>query len=325
MITSNVSRFRDMADRLEAEIADKRRSREENTPKKQLQAKTARIEADHLERVQRAMYALAEAQENDRLPENLKAIKTNSQLMTMLKTRLDGSRGYYELIDTGEYSDKSELAVTLRAFIESCKSEAEAARDAEQQRLNKIKDMEAQVRFGEIKDFFPSPPAVIERMLAMIQHYEDGGVILDSSAGKGNLLDAAIKRWPKSHCVFYECNYTLVEILEAKGFDGVRGDFLEEPTKPIVDLALINPPYSSGQDCLHIRHTYDFLKPGGEMVALASAGIKWNKQSKFESFRMWLTEMDATLHDLPPDSFNTGDSFRKSGVSVVMIYLRKPE
>lgn len=324
MIAANVSKFREMADRLADEIKHKRADRRENTPKQQREAKAARIEADHLERAQRAMYALAEAQENGTLPENLKAVKTKAQVLDIMKTRVDTSRGYYCVDDTGEYYDKSELAVALRCFVESSKDAATQAAELEQQRRNKIRDMEANLKFADIDGFWPTPESIAARMLEKVAHFDGNGFVLDPSAGIGSLLEAAQGKWPSANCIYVERHYSLCDVLEAKGFEGHRGDFLEHEAVPIVDLILANPPFERASDCLHIRHAYKFLKPGGELVAIASASVKYNSKSTYESFRMWLTETNADVHDLPPDAFNTNEAFKRTGVSTVLIYLRKP-
>lgn len=324
MKTINIQKLYDMAEGLQKDIDDKRRPRDENTPKRQCQAKSARIEADKLERCQKALIALADAHTRGDCPDILMDIRTKSDILPMVATHVN-CRSYYDLQDTGQYHDTSERAVALRQLMAESVSAEEAARIQARQTLSKIKDLEANVRFGDIPDFFPTPLSVIDRMLEKVVRFDGSGVVLDSSAGKGDILAAAQQRWPDARCVYCERHYTLCDILDAKGFVGVRGDFLEEPPQPIVDLACINPPYASSADIDHIRHTYDFIKPGGELVALASAGVKFNSRPKFENFRTWLTEKDADIYDLPPDSFNSSDAFRKTGVSVVCIYIVKPE
>lgn len=58
-MTKQIEKYRAMADRLAKDIAAKRAPRDTNTPKRAMQAKSALIDADHLERVRDACLVLA--------------------------------------------------------------------------------------------------------------------------------------------------------------------------------------------------------------------------------------------------------------------------
>lgn len=319
MKTINIQKLYDMAEGLQKEIDDKRRPRDENTPKRQCQAKSARIEADKLERCQKALIALADAHTRGDCPDILMDIRTKSDILPMVATQTS-SRSYYDLHDTGKYHDTSERAVALRQLMAESVSAEEAARIQARQTLNKIKDLEANVRFGDIPDFFPTPPAVIERMLDRV-HFDGNGVVLEPSAGMGNIAQAVRDRWPSASVVVCERHYSLYEILEMKGFTGIRGDFLEDEPEEIASLIAMNPPFSSLLDTDHIQHAYRYLKSGGELVSIASASVKFNSRSKAVKFREWLADIGAELYDLPDGSFK--DSFVSTGTSTVMIYAQK--
>ena len=44
---------------------------------------------------------------------------------------------------------------------------------------------------------------------------------------------------------------------------------------PQVDKIIMNPPFDRGGDCDHVRHAFQFLKPGGVLVAVMSARRVW--------------------------------------------------
>lgn len=319
--TANTERFRQMAETLTEKIEQKRASRLENTGKRQREAKSARIEADHLERIQRALVALADAHDQGRCPAILQGVRTKEAIYGMVKTQV-ASNGYYDIHDTGEWTDKSETAAELRKLMESTISEDEAAEIAETQRRNKIRDMEARVRLSSIPGFFPTPRPVSDRMFELVS-WHAGTTVLDPSAGIGSLLEAARDRQPTAQCYFCECNYSLCEILEAKGFTGIRGNFLEEEPQQVAALVAMNPPFEKHAALKHIRHAYEFVVDGGELVAIAPCSIKHNEAKAYGEFREWLHEVGAHIEDLPSDSFKGKEAFIEAGVSTCLIYIHK--
>ncbi len=315
-VDKTAGRFRDMAARLDAEIAAKRLPRRENTPKQQKEATAQRIEADHLDRVRAAMLALADARESGSLPEVLCQIKSKADLLSMLRTRIDCSGGYYSIRDTCEFYDKSPLAVELRSFVEAQQSPMAKAIAADQFRLNQIAELEADVKFRPIAGFFPTPPAVIERMIELAE-IEPGMLCLEPSAGKGDLAEAIVRAGAEVFCV--EVNHTLYEILLAKRINATRGDFLQMGGIRAVDRALLNPPFERGQDCDHVQHAYTFLRPGGRLVAVMSRGAFTRQFRKEASFRAWLAQVNGVAEDLPADSFN--GAFRSTGVACKLVVI----
>jgi len=326
-------KFREMAERLDGEIAAKWGSRRENTPKRQREAAAQRIEGHHLQRVKDAMEKLAEASEQDVVPESLAGIKSKAQLLAMLRTRLDTSGGYYSIRDTGEFCDNSPAAVALREWLSGRRTEAELARDAEAARLSKIRDLEAMVKFSTIPGFFPTPPAVIEAMLDKAA-IEPGQRVLEPSAGKGDIADA-LTAAGIADVVCCEISSTLCDILAAKGHQVVHGDFLErfsvldpkdgagEVTDAMrqFDRVVMNPPFERGQDIDHVRHAYKLLKPGGRLVSVISVGAFNRSDRKAADFRDWFEGIAGESEPLPDGSFK--DAFRSTGVSAVLVVLDK--
>ena len=77
-------------------------------------------------------------------------------------------------------------------------------------RLRRITEMESAGKFSTLPGCFPSPPAVIARLLGHAP-IEPGHWVLERSAGKGDLADEIVRRTPRSEWCFdvLESNHTL--------------------------------------------------------------------------------------------------------------------
>jgi 16S rRNA G1207 methylase RsmC len=66
----------------------------------------------------------------------------------------------------------------------------------------------------------------------------------------------------------------------------------------------MNPPFSDGQASAHIRHAWEFLRPGGTLVAVADKGVTFRSDKRTVAFREWLSKIGATVTALPSKSFS---------------------
>lgn len=317
MTTDKIAgKLRAMLPGLTRDIENKRRARLDNTPKRQKETLSARIEADHLERARIAAERLAAAREADTLPAVLAGVATKAELLRMLATRIDHSGGYYSLRDTGEFYAQDQTAVALRAFLEAAKGEADVAAELERGRLREIDALERAVRLANIPGFFPTPPGVIARMLELAQvaayHHT-----LEPSAGKGDIADAL--RAVGCEPLVCECSPALRDILAAKGYKFFGTDFLEcSPLADGFERIVMNPPFERGQDIDHIRHAYTCLRPGGRLVSVMSAGPSFRTDRKSEDFRAWFMAVGGEKVVLR-DAFV--DAFRPTGTQSVLVVI----
>ncbi len=165
----------------------------------------------------------------------------------------------------------------------------------------KIKHLEIKALESEIPGFFPSPPELIERLLELADlRPEEHQVVLEPSAGKGDILEAIGKYHDQFgdltlHAI--EINPLLREILEAKNYDVVARDFLEYNPGQIYDRIIMNPPFEKFQDVDHVSHAFGLLKPGGKLAAIVSEGPFFRKFKKDEMFRSFLADNDAYISE----------------------------
>lgn len=172
-----------------------------------------------------------------------------------------------------------------------------------------------------IPGFFPTPPPVIDRMVAAAE-LKPGQRVLEPSAGKGDIADAIREAEPEARLEVVEPAYSLRQILELKGFSLVGDDFMMLAGE-WYDRILMNPPFENGADIDHVRHAFDLLAPGGRLVAIMSEGPFFRSDRKAEAFRQWLESVDGHSEKLPDGSFAGKDAFRQTGVATRLVTIEK--
>ncbi len=191
----------------------------------------------------------------------------------------------------------------------------------EQKKAKEIKAAEEAVRFQKIPGFFPTPPALVSRVIDEAG-IEPGMRVLEPSAGKGDLADAAREAGATVDTV--EPQQSLRRILEQKGYEIVGDEFQEMPRRPIYDRIVMNPPFENGQDIDHVRHAYGMLAPGGKIVAIMSEGSFGRSDKRAVAFREWLDANGGTSEKVEAGAFKGVGVFRETGVSTRIVVVEKP-
>jgi hypothetical protein len=171
--------------------------------------------------------------------------------------------------------------------------------------------------------FFPTPARVIERMLelaAIEAHHR----ILEPSVGKGDIADAIRLGWPDNFLTVVEINRSLADVLTAKGYEPVFGDFLQFGTGEVYDRIVMNPPFERDQHMTYVRHAYSRLAPGGRVVAVMSEGPFFREDSTSIAFRSWLEQVKGYSESLPENAFSGTDAFRRTSVRTRLVVIDKP-
>jgi predicted RNA methylase len=166
------------------------------------------------------------------------------------------------------------------------------------------------VRPGDM-GWFASPPAAAESVIDLA-NIEAGMDVLEPSVGEGAIANLA--RDEGAIVTAYEIDpkraYYAGELL---GIDIGVCDFLTVTPEPKFDRVVMNPPFAQRADVKHVLHAIKFLKPGGRLVSIMSAGILFRTDALTTSLRDQLDHYEAL-----PD-----DSFKASGTSVrtaVVVY-----
>ena len=206
-----------------------------------------------------------------------------------------------------------ELRAYLREFIKFL-----PGKDADAERQRNIKAKERQLANAKIEGFFPTPKAIVEKMLDEAD-IKPGEKVLEPSAGKGNIADAIRENHPDNALDVVEWNASLNELLTEKGHNVVGVDFLQHSGE--YDKIIMNPPFEKGQDIDHIRHAYSLLNDGGRVVCIMSEGPFFRSDKKATEFREWLDSLGGVSEKLPEGAFKSSE--RSTGVNTRLVVIDK--
>lgn len=171
---------------------------------------------------------------------------------------------------------------------------------------------DAKQEFG----FFETPPALAETVMDMA-YIRPGLSVLEPSAGLGALAFPAAKRGSIVDCI--ERQEKNARHLDT--YPGVhvwQGDFLAVTPTPIYDRVVMNPPFAKQADIRHVTHAFKFLKTGGLLVAIMSAGVRFRTNKLTADFRQLVQDKNGTILPLPEDSFKESGT----GVNTVIVTLK---
>lgn len=180
---------------------------------------------------------------------------------------------------------------------------------------------------------FPTPPELARVMLDKAGGCMAGLRVLEPSAGTGRIIEAVAQNATGFDCVrvvAVEVSAALVSGLETmrrkwlyandSNFEIVAGDFLaQNGNLGKFDRVIMNPPFADSQDIAHVRHAYEFLKPGGRLVAIMGEGAFFRSDRKAAEFREWLEAVGGEAEKLPAGSFEASGT----GVNTRLVVIEK--
>lgn len=297
----------------------------ENTPKRQRQGMSRRIDAAHHERAALACRKLAEALQLPDQPLILGSVPITKTFILDATRKRMGSTGYYEVHEEDAYSYSEPVHQAIQALIDP-KKHLSMEELVLRERQKKLQKLEEEIRFSPIPGFFPTPPALIQRMLS-IAGLNPAMVVLEPSAGKGDICDAIMKACPGIALECFEINPKLREILQLKGYTVLGPDCLGVAAAEDGpwDCIIMNPPFENGQDIDHVRAMFGCLNSGagwGKLIAIMSTGAFYRKDRKATEFREWLSTVDHSIEDIGPDAFKGRDVFRETGTNTKLVVIR---
>lgn len=178
------------------------------------------------------------------------------------------------------------------------------------------------------EDFYPTPKNIIYKMLHPylkgdeVSYYMQTMNVLEPSAGKGDIIDFidyAMNRGYSSRKIkCLEINPNLQTILVKKDYaDFVGSDFLNYVPDEFIDLIIMNPPFSNGDE--HLLHAWEILKTG-DIVCLLNKETIDNPFSKTRQKLCSIIEQNGTFEYIG-NCFKNAE--RKTSVEVVLVRLHK--
>ncbi|MGH6780979.1 MAG: hypothetical protein ACREB5_02595, partial [Sphingomonadaceae bacterium] len=303
------TKLRTIADGMSKDIADKFRDRLTNTPKRQREAASARLDGYQFQRAQAGLRKLADLHEAGTVPKALGHVTSKKIALELARAEIDRSQGgYYDAgRETGRPGDKSEAAQQFWALIAET---AAADREAEKNR-RKVEEL----RFTKIPGFFPTPDVIVDHVVAEARLPDGPCLILEPEAGSGAICDGVKRHAPEAMIEAYEVNGRLRDVLQMKGINLVGSDFMLAMPEPRYERVLMNPPFENSQDIEHVRHAFKFLKPGGRLIAIMSPGPFFRQDRRATEFREWLRALGGDHEKLPDGAFKESGT----GVGTVLV------
>ncbi len=290
-------------------------------------------ERKHIENIQRRAVAMGEEAWSVVLsPEEIEAVRKVVEVSKTKKNKygythsltyiMDGINEGTRLQAAGIDSDeKFQLAKTaLKSYVSGPSADV----------INKKakRELEYKLIGAKIPGFFPTPRKIIDRMLEEAD-IQPGMIILEPSAGKGDIAEVIKEQCPSCKLTLVENNWTLIQILRAKGFEVMPEDFMRYgegfKTLGIFDRIIMNPPFEHEQDIDHVKHAFELLNPGGRIVAIMGTHAFFANDKKAVDFREWLDELGGVSEELPAGSFTGEGAFVTTGVNTRIVTIDKPE
>ncbi|MDP9630045.1 UNVERIFIED_ORG: putative RNA methylase [Ensifer adhaerens] len=146
-------------------------------------------------------------------------------------------------------------------------------------------------------------PMDLATNVAIIARIEAGMQVLEPNIGLGNIAFAAerqgavitgfeidVARAAKAHAVLPKATIKVT-------------DFLREAAEPRFDRVVMNPPFAKQDDIRHVLHALRFLKPGGRLVAIMSAGVMFRENKLSSEFRDLVEQSSGSIERLPEGAF----------------------
>ena len=165
----------------------------------------------------------------------------------------------------------------------------------------RIRDLTFQARLSQKGDIQFTPIQAV-RQLIEIATIDGSSRVLEPEAGIGSIADEVKKITPHVDCI--EPCWSFRELLELKGHILVGNDLFECEPQPVYDAVLMNPPFS--EECRHIRYAFEFVKPGGVLVAICCLRMAHSDQKKYREFGEWLTQRRFRFEELAAKFEMTG-------------------
>jgi len=180
---------------------------------------------------------------------------------------------------------------------------------------------------GEIippKEFgcFFTPSGLAEYIVEM-SGAKMGDIALEPSAGQGGLAIPLAKKVGIDKINCCELLPENCKVLLENGFTVLQGDFLSVTPFSTYDIVVMNPPFRvegmPQADIIHVLHAFSFLKPGGTLISIMSAGVVFRMNKRTVEFRD-MVEKYGEMERLEEGSFKESGT----GVNTVVVKLRKP-
>ncbi len=165
--------------------------------------------------------------------------------------------------------------------------------------------------------FFETPAPLAARVVEMAGIRADM-MVLEPSCGRGALIREVLAQQPGTRIYGVEIQPENARACRALVADVEEANFLQVVAAPC-DRVVMNPPFARQADIEHVQHAFKMLRPGGRLVSIMSAGVRFRENEKTRAFRALVEQHDGEIIDLPPGSFAASGT----GVNTVIVTIDK--
>lgn len=180
-------------------------------------------------------------------------------------------------------------------------------------------------------DFYPTPENLIDKMIEFAD-LKDGTVILEPSAGSGNIVTRLYEKAKKVQYQRYlyevkidvdciEVDPRLQHILRGSGYRVIFDDFLRFHTFKKYDTIIMNPPFSNGDE--HLLHALEMQKDGGKVICLLNAETIRNPYTNRRKVLLQQLNKYGAQIEYLLGAFEHAE--RKTAVEVALVYVNIPK
>lgn len=171
--------------------------------------------------------------------------------------------------------------------------------------------------------FYPTPTYIVKTVLQHSDIYFDANsVVLEPSAGTGNMVREILARKAgKVDAIeIHPDRVRALKTIEDPRLTVQEGNFLQTMPRPKYTHVVMNPPFYSTHWMKHIVHAFEFLAPGGTLVAILPISAELGESKKHRTFRQWAKKhtrwnQKLNFHDLP------AESFQMSGTRINTVFI----
>jgi predicted RNA methylase len=170
--------------------------------------------------------------------------------------------------------------------------------------------------------YFPTPKEIVDQLIDLAD-VTDGDVVLEPSAGRGNISSELVRRGaivhacellPDNRAALLSPCYPKIHLYD-------EPDFMKLQTGDRFDSVVMNPPFEKQQDIDHVLHAYKMLKPNGRLVSVMAAGITFRQDKKATGLRELIDRVGGEIIPLPEGAFKESGTM----VNTVIVVLPKEE
>lgn len=188
---------------------------------------------------------------------------------------------------------------------------------------------------GNSTDFFPTPSALVGRMLSRV-NWKGLKTVLEPSAGKGDIAEC-IKAYANGNVKYrggyysrdlnldidcIELDTNLRYILIGKKFRVVHDDFLTYRTQKRYDLIIMNPPFSNGDE--HLLKAIEMQEQnGGQIVCILNAETLRNAYTNRRKVLLQKLSKCVAQIEYIKDAFKKAE--RKTDTTIALVYINIPK